>query len=407
MKGKGKGCVVSKLANSQTRKLADSPRIGIDVTAAVTQGGGIGRYTRELVWALAEADKTTAYHLFHAKMPASPPVPNPLPTAANMRRHPAPLSDRWLYRLWHRLRVPLPVNWFTGPIDLYHFPDFVLPPVRGGVPTLLTVHDLSFIHYPQTFTPALVAYLNRVVPASVARATHILADSQATRADLIDLWQVPETKITVLYSGVSEKFRPVTEKRRLAAVRDRYGLGESPYLLSVGTLQPRKNYQMLVRAFKGVAAQWPHNLYIAGGKGWLYEEMMAEVAAQGLRERVKFLGFVDDADLPTLYSAATLFLFPSLYEGFGLPLLEAMACGVPVVSAATSSLVEVAGQAAWLLPPRDERAWQDTMHRLLLDTPRRTKMVAEGFRQAHRFTWRETARQLLTIYRRLLKRYEV
>lgn len=378
------------------------PRIAIDVTAAVTQGGGIGRYTREMVWALAAVDRVTSYHLFHAKMPASPPVPNPLPTGANIHHHAAPVSDRWLYRLWHRLHLPLPVQWFTGPIDLYHSPDFVLPPLRGNIPTLLTVHDLSFVHYPETFTPALVNYLNQVVPASVARASHILADSEATRADLMNQWQTPAAKITVLYSGVNEKFRPVTEKAALAALRARYGLGEGPYLLSVGTLQPRKNYQMLIRAFKGVAAQWPHNLYIAGGKGWLYEAMLAEAAAQGLSERVKFLGFVDDADLPALYSAAALFLFPSFYEGFGLPLLEAMACGVPVVSANTSSLVEVAGEAAWLLPPQDERAWQETMHRLLLDAPRRAKMVAAGFRQARQFTWRKTARQLVSIYQQLL-----
>ena len=380
------------------------PRIAIDVTAAVTQGGGIGRYTREMVWALAQVDRETAYHLFHARMPASPPVPNPLPEGPNLRRHAAPFSDRWLYRLWHRLRLPLPVQWFTGPIDLYHSPDFVLPPLRGNIPTLLTVHDLSFVHYPQTFTPALVNYLNQVVPPSVARATHILADSEATRVDLMNLWQTPAAKITVLYSGVNEKFHPIMEKGTLAAVRARYGLDEGPYLLSVGTLQPRKNYQMLVRAFKGVAAQWPHNLYIAGSKGWLYEEMLAEAAAQGLADRVKFLGFVDDGDLPALYSGAALFLFPSFYEGFGLPLLEAMACGVPVVSANTSSLVEVAGEAAWLLPPGDERAWQETMHRLLLDAPRRATMVAAGFRQARRFTWRKTARQLVSVYRQLLER---
>lgn len=379
------------------------PRIAIDVTAAVTQGGGIGRYTREMVWALAAVDRETSYHLFHAKMPASPPVPNPLPTGANIHHHAAPVSDRWLYRLWHRLHLPLPVQWFTGPIDLYHSPDFVLPPLRGNIPTLLTVHDLSFVHYPETFTPALVSYLSQVAPPSVARATHILADSEATRADLINLWQTPAAKITVLYSGVNEKFRPVTEKAALAALRARYGLGEGPYLLSVGTLQPRKNYQMLIRAFKGVAAQWPHNLYIAGGKGWLYEETLAEAAAQGLGERVKFLGFVEDGDLPALYSAAALFLFPSFYEGFGLPLLEAMACGVPVVSANTSSLVEVAGEAAWLLPPQDERAWQETMHRLLLDAPRRARMVAAGFLQARRFTWRKTARQLVSVYRELLQ----
>jgi len=380
----------------------ERPVIGIDVSAAVTQGGGIGRYTRELVRALVAEDDGNDYTFFSARPPAELPVPDPVPEAENVRYRQAPLDTRWLYRLWYRLRLPLPVQTFTGRMDLFHSPDFVLPPVWGRVPSLLTVHDLSFLHYPRTFTPALVNYLNRVVPRSIRRATHILADSEATKNDLVELWQVAPQKVTVLYSGVDRRFRPITHKRQLRPVRQKYGLGQGPYLLSVSTIQPRKNYQMLIRAFKPVAGRWPHKLVIAGGKGWLYDEVLAEVERQGLAGRVHFAGFVADEDLPALYSDADLFLFPSLYEGFGLPVLEAMACGVPVITSAASSLPEVAGQAARQLPPEDEAAWSEAIDTLLQDREERAHLVAAGFLQARRFAWEKSARQLRQVYRQLL-----
>jgi glycosyltransferase involved in cell wall biosynthesis len=387
-------------------------RIGLDVTAAITQGGGIGRFTREMVRALVEADSHNEYRLFSARPPKESPVPDPLPLAANVRHNPAPLSERWLYRLWYRFRLPLPIQWVTGSLDLFHSPDFVLPPVGKGIPTLLTVHDLSFAHYPETFPKALVDYLNVVVPWSIGRATHVLADSISTKKDLIEGWQVPADKITVLYGGVNERFRPVGDQAQMDDIRARYQLGSSPYLLSVGTLQPRKNYQMLIRAFKAVVADVAHNLIIAGGRGWLYDEMLAEVEEQGLAERVKFIGFVLDEDLPGLYSGASLFLFPSLYEGFGLPLLEAMACGVPVVSSNASSLPEVVrdddGQeAAVLLSPHDPSAWSHAVKALVEDDDWRTRMIEAGFQQCRRFSWRQTAQQLLTLYQQTIEKQGV
>ena len=376
--------------------------IGIDVTSAIVQGGGIGRYTRELIQALAQVPTAHQFRFFSAKPPASLPIRNPLPTASHIQYYPATLDERWLYRLWYRLRLPLPVQWVTGRLDLFHSPDFVLPPVAGGIPTLLTVHDLSFAHYPEVYPEPLVRYLNSVVPWSVGRATHILADSEATRADLVSLWGVPQGKVSVLYSGVHERFQPVGEEGVLTAVRHKYRLGTQPYIFAVGTVQPRKNYQMLIRAFQPVAAQWPHNLVIAGGKGWLMDEMMDEIARQGLEERVRFVGFADDDDLPALYSGAALFVFPSLYEGFGLPLLEAMQCGVPIISSDASCLPEVAGQATVLLSPYDEAGWTAAMLNLLGDGQRRTKLVGAGFRQARHFRWEQSARQLMGIYEGLL-----
>ena len=378
-------------------------QIGIDVTAALTQGGGIGRYTRELVQALAAVDTQNSYRLFSARPPVNLPVPEPLPKSPNFSYQPAPLDERWLYRLWYRLRLPLPVQWVTGHLDLFHSPDFVLPPVNGRIPTLLTVHDLSFVHFPHVFPERLVSYLNQVVPWSIGRATHILADSEATRQDLLTIWQVPPEKVTVLYSGVHERFRPVEDVGVITAVRQKYQLQDWPYILSVGTLQPRKNYQMLIRAFAPLADKVPHHLVISGGKGWLYDEMLAEVARQGLTDRVHFIGFVDDADLPTLYSAADLFVFPSLYEGFGLPLLEAMGCGTAVLTSNSSSLPEVAGMAAQQLSPQDEAAWTKTIHNLLLDDDFRHQLVQAGLVQAQQFSWHDSAQKLLKIYQQLVR----
>jgi glycosyltransferase involved in cell wall biosynthesis len=216
--------------------------------------------------------------------------------------------------------------------------------------------------------------------------------------DLIDVWQVPAGKITVLYCGVHERFQPVTDEDQVAAVRQKYNLGENPYILSVGTIQPRKNYQMLIRAFRPVADQFPHNLIIAGGKGWLYDEMLAEVERQRLNGRVHFIGFVDDADLPTLYSGADLFAMPSLYEGFGLPLLEAMACGVPTISSNASSLPEVVGETAVQLSPKDEKAWTQSINSLLADEEKCSQLAQMGYQRVKEFTWQKAARQLSDIY---------
>ena len=377
-------------------------RIGIDVTSALTQGGGIGRYTRELVHALAAINSVDDLHLSSARIPDQLLLPYSLPEANNITYHALPISERWLYRIWYRLRLPVPVQWFTGPLDLFHSPDFVLPPTKGNIPTLLTVHDLSFLHYPETFPTNLIDYLNRVVPWSVNRATHILADSMATREDLLSLWMVPPEKVTVLYSGVNEQFKPVEDSKKITAVRQKYGLDDRPYVLAVGTVQPRKNYQMLIRAFQPVAESLPHNLAFAGGRGWLDEQMKEEVVRQGLKERVQFTGFVADEDLPALYSGASLLVFPSLYEGFGLPVLEAMACGLPCIISDASSLPEVGGNAAVQLPPENETVWTETLIELLTDEDKQVQMGEAGIVQARSFSWNKAARELMHIYNALL-----
>jgi glycosyltransferase involved in cell wall biosynthesis len=377
------------------------PTIGLDYTSAIHQSAGIGRYTAELVKALAKLSQdgqSPAYRLFVAG--AGRHFCQSLP-GQNFSWRPTRLSERWLARLWYRLRLPLGIELWTGRLDLFHGPDFFLPPVKAGTRTIVTIHDLSFERDPTMVMPGMLPHLTTWVPRSVERADHVIAVSAATRQDLLELYHTPPEKISVLYHGVGEAFKPVRETTRLQALRQKYGLGLAPFVLSLGTLQPRKNYQRLIQAFAQVPP--PYRLVIAGGKGWHYQAILAEVERQQLTERVRFLGFVAEADLPALYSAASLFVYPSLYEGFGLPLLEAMACGTPVVASTQSALPEVVGPAGLLVNPYQVEALAQAMTGLLADPARQDQLAAAGRDQAKKFSWAATARQLLALYHTVLK----
>jgi glycosyltransferase involved in cell wall biosynthesis len=369
-------------------------RIGLNYTAALRQQAGIGRYTRGLVSALARLDPHNQYTLVVTrdspleKLPALP---------ENYRLKVLPLSERLLTILWHRLYLPLAVDIWAGPLELFHSPDFVLPPLYKA-PGLLTVHDLSFLKHPAGATPRLRNWLNRVVPHSVARAQHILADSYSTQQDLEALLGVPPAKISVVGAGVEPRFRPVTDARVLAEVRQKYSLPER-FILSLGTLEPRKNFEGLIEAFNRLPTDLAElHLVIAGGKGWLYEPIFAAAAQSPLAERIHLTGFISDEDLPALYTLAYLFAYPSHYEGFGIPVLEAMACGAPVVTADNSSLPEVAGEAALLVPATNIEALAQAIYRLGADQALREHCVRAGFQQAQKFTWEGAAQKLLAVY---------
>ncbi|RME71896.1 MAG: glycosyltransferase family 1 protein, partial [Chloroflexi bacterium] len=374
--------------------------IGIDYTAALKQSGGIGRYTRGLVTTVARLDRQNRYTLL-----LTPDAPRAgladFQTAANFSHRIYPLPERWMTIGWHRFYLPVPVEWFAGPVDLFHSPNFILPPTRRAR-TLLTVHDLSFIRHPQGAVPGLRRWLEKVVPRSMARADHILADSHSTRQDIIDLFDLPPEKITVVGAGVEARFRPVSDPAALAAVRQRYNLppGEK-IILSLGTLEPRKNFTGLIEAFSRSPVRDTHHLVIAGGKGWLYDDIFAAADTSPAADRIHLIGFVADADLPALYSLADIFAYPSHYEGFGIPVVEAMACGTPVVCADNSSLPEVAGNAAVLVPATDTAALAEALHRLATDTALRQTAIEQGFQQAQKFTWQAAAERLLKVYHRL------
>ncbi|MGH2514511.1 MAG: glycosyltransferase family 4 protein, partial [Ktedonobacterales bacterium] len=317
-------------------------RITIDYTPAITQRAGIGRYTRNLVDTLARVDDTDRFTLFSVERPTAD---RGFPSAPNMTPRVVPAGNRNMTIFWQRLRAPVPVELLAGRADVFHGPDFILPPLLG-TPAVVTVHDLAFLTHPECALPSLVRYLSAAVPRALRRASAVISDSQTTANDLHTLLGVPREKITVIYLGVDPLFTPQADPNAVAALRQKYGF-LAPTVLAVGTIEPRKNYERLIAAFAQARqhADGPRMLVIAGRPGWLYEGVFAAVDTLGLRECVRFLDYIPDAELTTLYHAADVLAMPSIYEGFGIPVLEAMASGTPVVCSDGGPLPEVAGDA--------------------------------------------------------------
>jgi glycosyltransferase involved in cell wall biosynthesis len=386
--------------------------IGIDYTAAAWQGAGIGRYTRELVRAIIEQGATHRYTLFYA----SGGIDRDSPYMADLRRlcdaHPdvrsvpIPFSPRRQTQIWQRLRAPLPVELFTGPLDLLHAPDFVLPPTRAR--TLLTIHDLAFMVHPECAEPSMVRYLTDVVPRGLRRADAILADSEATRRDLASLLAIDPMRVDLVYPGVGPRFRSMSVEE-VEPVRRRLGLPDR-FVLFVSTIEPRKNLVRLLEAFAQVLQIETSNLQsaicnlhlvIAGRRGWMYDEVFATIDRLQLRERVQLLDFVHDKDLPALYNLAVAFAYPSIYEGFGIPPLEALACGTPTVTADNSSLPEVVGDAAVLVSAEDVGSIASGIARVVGDAALRARLRAAGPERARQFTWGQAAKRVLMCYERI------
>jgi glycosyltransferase involved in cell wall biosynthesis len=373
--------------------------IGLDYTAAIHQEAGIGRYVREMTKALVRLRPDADLRLFAAGVKRRD-VPSSSFSAA---LRPSPLSERTYNRLWHRLRAPLPVELWTGRLDLFHAADFTLPPTLPGTRTVLTVYDLAYEFYPDETMPGMARYLSAVVPRSVRRADHVLTISEATKADLIRRYGVPTEKISIAYPGVEARFHPQPDPPAEAALRARLGLPDAPLALTVGTLQPRKNHVTLVEAFARVADATHVALVIAGGEGWAYDEVKKRVAEAGLEEQVHFVGFVPDDDLPALYRLADVFVYPSLYEGFGLPVLEAMASGVPVVTSDQSSMPEVTGlDAGLLVDPTSPDEIARAILSLFGDSQRAADLRERGLARARAFTWQRTAQAVWGVYDNLL-----
>lgn len=372
-----------------------STRLVIDYTSAVNQRAGIGRYTRELVRTLLTQPAAASYdvNLIIPRRPAFAP-PNP---PAGARWCKLPLTEWQSVLLWQRAGVPLPLNVFCGRADVFHAPDFLLPPIRAGR-RIVTVHDLSYLVHPDLAHPAVYRYLEKTVPRSVARADRVIAVSEATKRDVVRLLGVPEDRVDVIPEGVDRVFRPAAEPDD-AARRARLRLPER-YVLSVGTIQPRKNYGRLLEACERVWQAEPDapHLVIAGQRGWLFEEFFAQLEACRFRDRVRILDFVDDADLPALYRGAETFVYPSCYEGFGLPVVEALACGRPVICSSASSLPEVAGPAACLIDPFSVDDLAGALLDFCRDPGSRAAFAARGPEQAARFTWEAAARDHLAVY---------
>ena len=379
-----------------------SMRIAIDYTAAIRQGAGIGNYVRSLVNALLAQDARNQYTLLTSGHPTRE---HPFPQAENVRGRSIIIPDRYLNILWYRWRLPLSATFLTGQVDIYHGPDFVLPPMNDKVHKVVTVHDLAFVEHPEYTVPPLAAYLNKVVPEAVAAADVVAAVSQATSQTLIEHFKTPPEKITIIPNGIRPYFRRITDPILLSATRHKFGL-KHPFVLGVGTLEPRKNHLGLIKAFHKVQSATgnklrPAMLVLAGGPGWLYDETQQLIAKLKLENKVRFLGHVTELELITLYSMTDVFVFPSFYEGFGVPLIEAMACGTPVITSNTSSLPEVAGDAAVLIDPHNTGQIAKAMLQVLEDNQLRDELRQKGYTRAQHFTWPKSASKMLSVYQKL------
>jgi len=366
-------------------------RIGIDARIVHYARGGISNYVLHLLGALAALDADTDYYVLHSRKDRNPPLPGP-------NFHPVACWTPSHHRLERRV---LGIEVARLGLDLLHSPDFI-PPAGGVSRSVITVHDLNFLYYPQFLTVESHRYYNRQIEWAVRRADHILADSCATKSDLTSLLDVPPEKVTVVYLAADSAFHPLpeAEARRVAA---RYGL-EPGYLLFVGTLEPRKNLPGLLQAYRLLlnAEVTTAPLVLVGGKGWLYDEVFEHIEVLHLTERVRFLHEVSEADLPGLYSAARVLAMPSFYEGFGLPALEAMACGTPVVVSNRGSLPEVVGEAGMQVNPEEPEAIAEGLAAVLGDPDLWARLREAGLARVARFTWEETARKTLATYRKVL-----
>jgi glycosyltransferase involved in cell wall biosynthesis len=365
--------------------------IGLDASrAARAHRTGTETYSLNLILALADLpDTDTRLRLYTPH----PPLHNhwPAPARAETRVIPFP-------RLWTHGRLALEL--YQARPDVLFVPAHVLP-VVCPVPAVVTVHDLGYYHYPRTHPKPDRWYLHWSTLRHTRVASHILADSQATRQDLIELYGADPDRITVVYLGRDETLRRVEQADQIERIKQKYNI-QGRYLLYLGTLHPRKNLVRLVEAFGIVAEQQPDiQLVIAGQKGWLYQGIFQRVYDLDLADRVIFTGFIDHADKAALLSGALVYAFPSLFEGFGLPVLEAMACGTPVLTSNVSSLPEVAGDAALLVNPLDTAGISAALLRLVTDGGLRQELTHRGYEQIKKFTWSRAARQVMEILKRV------
>lgn len=369
----------------------------LDISPAVHHRAGIGRYVQELTTALLAIDPENEYVAFY-NHPAEAQVDPPLDRLRHLTTN---LPDKpWRISVLLAQFARLSQDRIFPGIDLFHATDNLLPRLLR-LKSVFTLYDLTFLIYPETHTSLNRWFLTLMMPHFLRDADTVIAISESSKQDAVRLYGLDEAKIRVIYGGVNSRFRPASPEA-ISAARQKYSLPKR-FILYVGTIEPRKNLETLLEAFASsefVINNW--QLVIAGKRGWLCGPILGRVRELEIEERVVFTGYVLDVDLPTLYSAADLFIFPSLYEGFGLPPLEAMACGVPVVCSNTSSLPEVVGNAALTVDPYDIQQWIRAVRRALSDEQLKLEMREKGLERVKRFTWERTARETLEVYRRVL-----
>lgn len=365
--------------------------IGIDCRLPTYQMGGISQYTIHLIHALGDLAGEERYKIFQMRGESRSFLP--------LNKGRFSRSDLWTPCHFWLERYSLAVELGRRRLDVYHSPDFI-PPLMAGARRVITVHDLTFLYYPEFLTAESRRYYADQIEWAVEVADHILADSHATRADLIRLLSVPPDKVTTVHLAANPIFSRRYAPDEIEQTLQAYNL-EPGYILHVGTLEPRKNLETLLAVYRRLrqekGARVP--LVLVGGRGWHDESIFQAIEQLGLSADVFHLSGLANVQLAHLYHAAGVLAFPSHYEGFGLPALEAMLCDCPVIASDRGSLPEVVGEAGLALDPHDVDAWVAALHRVLEDAGLAAELRRAGRVQAQQFTWAKTAAATLAIYR--------
>ncbi len=366
-------------------------KIGIDAHMVGRRATGNETYVTNLARALALVDDgRNHYTLYIDRQAAAGPR-----VVADPRFLQRPLRP---HTPFVRIPVSLPLELARRPLDVLHL-QYNLPPLLPRCGRVLTVHDISYEHFPECFTLRERVRNKVLVRWSARRAEVVIAVSEYTKRDLVETYGIDPERIVVTLEAADPAFRPPQNIEETEQVCRRYGI-EGPYVLYVGNIQPRKNLPRLIQAYAQLmaAGDIQHRLVIVGRKAWLHSEVFQEARRSGLSNQIVFTDYVPQSDLPHLYARADVFVFPSLFEGFGLPVLEAMACGAPVITSRSSSLPEVAGDAACYVDPFSAGEIARALRQLVCDAELRARLAGAGLEQAARFSWEQTARQTLRAY---------
>jgi glycosyltransferase involved in cell wall biosynthesis len=369
-------------------------RIGIDIDILGLSNlyTGIPNYLRRLVDAFTRLEPGAVHFYLLTRRPVY--------RYGDLPSHVSQVVIRWpLGRGWQS--VALPWAAWRLKLDLMHLPAFTVP-FFAPCPVVVTVHDLAYLAYPEYCQDVTVSYLSRRLPIALKKTSAVITPSDFVKYESIQYFDLPPAKIYPVHHGVSSEFKVLPEN---ALIKARKGLGlQEHFFLFVGTIEPRKNLTILIKAFERAIAQGlDYYLVLAGTKGWKCEDIYTLPRQLGLEHRVLFLDYVPDGLLPPLYNVATAFVYPSLYEGFGMPVLEAMACGTPVISSNTSSLPEVVGEAGILVDPLDINGLTSAMILLAKDAELRRGFTQKGLERAASFSWERTAKETIGVYEAALK----
>jgi len=367
--------------------------IYIDVSSAVHAKAGIGRYAESLARALIERHPGR-FALFYNRVRGTQPLEGleSVPSQSVRAGY-----KPWRMAVWLGQLVGVGFNRLVPGAELFHATEHLLPPLHG-VPTVLTVHDMIFKLFPEHQKRLNYWYLNATMPLYCRRADAIITVSESSKRDIVTHYRLDPAKVTVIYEAAAPEFEPAPQAA-VDEVRKRYRLPER-FMIHVGTIEPRKNLTRLIEVLQRLRAEGlAIPLVVVGSKGWLYDEFFARLEELDVRDSVHFPGYVPSADLPVLYSAAAAAIMPSVYEGFGLPVLEAMACGTPMIASQSSSLPELGGEAARYFDPYDLEGMAGAIRAVWTDTGLRAQMREQGLAQAAKFSWDRAAQETLAVYR--------